>query len=190
MTTFPSTRYVAVLAAVGLLSGCAGTGPLLPSRTTLGSLKTSVSHLEYENDQLRSQVAKLESEKRDVEDRLVQEEWANGDLSKRLDDARQVLSQRGLDDSLLSGGSRADSGGADSARTLPAGQSNRKRRKAPFAQIPGRIENAPSSEPVDDSFVNPKQPIGDGLGPQGSLDSERWLPIAQGTSDSTKNQRR
>ena len=53
----------------------------------MGQLKTSLSHLEYENAQLKRDVAKLQQENRAMEDRLVQEEQDNGDLTARLDDA-------------------------------------------------------------------------------------------------------
>ena len=93
-----------------------------------------------------------------MEDRLVQEEIDNGDLTARLDDARNLLRDRGL-----ATGDRARSprdGLGDSPdegsglRTLPAGQPARRRRKPPVARIPGQIDvpsdqdDAASSEPV------------------------------------------
>ena len=63
-----------LLAATSLLAGCAQPGPILSRFTTIGTLKTSLSHLEFENQQLRSKVATLESENREIENRLVQEE--------------------------------------------------------------------------------------------------------------------
>ena len=69
-------------------SGCAQSGnSFLARRTTVGSLKTGLSHLEFENNQLKSKVAELKSINRDAEDRLVQEESANGELKARLDNA-------------------------------------------------------------------------------------------------------
>src|SRR5690348_418427 len=78
-----------------LLAGCAQTGTTFPRRTSMGTLKTSLSHLEYENQQLRREVAQLKTDTRDIEDRLVQEEAHNGELKATLDDARHLLSQRG-----------------------------------------------------------------------------------------------
>lgn len=63
----------------------------------MGQLKTSLSHLEYENQQLKKSTAKLERENRSMEDRLVQEQLATGDLTARLDDARNLLRERGID---------------------------------------------------------------------------------------------
>ena len=62
---------------------------------TVGQLKTSLSHLEYENAPVEATVAKLEQENRSMEDRLVQEQIDNGDLTARLDDARNLLRDRG-----------------------------------------------------------------------------------------------
>ena len=63
----------------------------------MGQLKTSLSHLEYENEQLKKTTAKLQRENRSMEDRLVQEQMENGDLTARLDDARNLLRDRGID---------------------------------------------------------------------------------------------
>src|SRR4051794_28361793 len=90
-------RLLTATAALALatVGGCAQPGPLLSQRTTVGSLKASLSHLEYENRQLRGEVAALKDENREIENRLVQEEAHNGDISARLDDARTLLGNRG-----------------------------------------------------------------------------------------------
>src|ERR1700722_6815097 len=95
MLTALNPRTFVLLAATSLVVGCAQPGPLFSRYTTIGTLKTGLSHLEFENQQLRSKVATLESENRDVENRLVQEEAANGELHARLDDARDVITQAG-----------------------------------------------------------------------------------------------
>ena len=51
-------------------------------------MKTTISHLQFENEQLKTEVAKLKEESRSFEDRLVQEQVHNGDLAARLDDWR------------------------------------------------------------------------------------------------------
>jgi hypothetical protein len=174
-------KIALVLGAAGLASGCAQTGTTFPRRTSMGTLKTSLSHLEFENEQLHKEVAKLRTNNREIEDRLVQEESDNGDLKARLDDARHLLSQKGYD---VGTESARQGDPADAPTTLPAGQSSRKRRKAPFTQIPGRIEMVPPSDPADDdAFAPPKPAPKDAFGPQGRhADTEVWLPIAQGTS--------
>ena len=181
-----SPRALRLMAATSLLVlvGCTQPGPLLSRRTTLGTLKTSLSHVEFENEQLRSKVAKLESENRAIEDRLVQEEAINGDLTARLDDARNLLGHSEMD---WGGSSRSARRGGSTAevspsQTLPAGRSNRTPRKPPFAQIPGRIEAAPPAEGED--FNRPGTLRSDPFGPQSWRDDDaQWLPIAQGTNE-------
>lgn len=181
MMSGPPNRIALLLAATSLLGGCAETGSVFSRRTTMGSLKTSVSHLEYENEQLRAKNAKLEAETREIENRLVQEESANGELTARLNDAKYELSRRGLDfgDERTSAPSR-DESSSEVPSTRPAGQSTRKRRKAPFAQIPARIEEEPAEEEPGTSL---KLKPSDDLGPQSLLDDpDRWLPVARGTT--------
>jgi len=178
-------RYL-VLAATALWAGCAQPGPILSRRTTVGALKTSLSHIEFENQQLRSRVANLESENRDIENRLVEEEQVNGDLSARLDNARNLLSDRGYDWGDPRGSGSPDrlprSGEDSSTRALPAGRSNRTPRKPPFARIPGRGSSAPA-EDQDDEFSYPMIPSAESFGPQSwRQDDAQWLPIARGTT--------
>jgi hypothetical protein len=187
-----SPRALHYVAATCLLVvvGCAQPGPLLSRRTTLGTLKTGLSHVEFENEQLRSKVAKLESENREIEDRLVQEEAINGDLTARLDDARNLLGHSELDwgDSTRSTRRKGPSGDESTSRTLPAGRSNRSPRKPPFAQIPGRIDVAPPAENEESS--RPGMLRTDPLGPQSWRDDDaQWLPIAQGTNGPTSKVR-
>lgn len=184
-------KLVALVAVTGLLTGCAQTGPAitLPRRTSMGTLKASLSHLEFENQQLRKEMAQLKTDNRDIENRLVLEETDNGDLRARLDDARHQLSQRGIDfDTKTSSTSNRDlDTDPDAKITIPAGQSSRKRRKPPFTQIPGGLKPIPRIDPEDeDHVIDPKPFQGeDVFGPQGSLgEPEHWLPIAHGTTAS------
>lgn len=185
MRNGPVLRIALLFAASGLVVGCAESGATLGRRTSVGSLKTGLSHVEFENEQLRKEVAELKTQTRDMEDRLVQEESDNGDLRARLDDARHLLSQKGYD--VGTEGARAMNGSDDGRgpTTRPAGQSSRTKRKMPFTQIPGRIDMVPPSEPADDPlFDDPKPGTRDEFGPQSqrSPDVGNWLPIAQGTS--------
>ncbi len=162
------------------------TGPIASHRTSVGSLKASVSHLEFENDQLRRKVAQIESDNREIEQRLTQEETENGDLIARLNDARNLLKTKGYD---VADGDRPaarprDEWPSEPATTLPAGRSNRKPRKPPFARIPGRIDAVPADEAPDPIGGEPLEPPSahprDDLGPQSRLDDpDRWLPVAQ-----------
>jgi hypothetical protein len=178
MTRGRTTRLVFALALAGVpwVGGCAGQSSLLSSRTNVGGLRTSVAHLQHENEQLRRQVADLKSETRNLEDQLVQEEARNGDLTARLDDARHALRSHGTDDATSS----LEAGPADPPqRTLPAGRSTKKRRKAPFAQIPGRVEEPPPADDMQGARV--KDLRSDATGPQTWRGGSRgWLPVAHG----------
>jgi outer membrane murein-binding lipoprotein Lpp len=188
MSPARTASLVAGLLASATLAGCSQSGSFLSQRTSVGSLKTSVAHLEFENQQLRREVATLKDENRDIENRLVQEESANGDLTARLDDARTLLGRRGLDGGAESSDSLLDPAGGAAHKTLPAGQSNRKRRKTPFAQIPGRIDVLPPTDTDAPSgstpgWGKPTGPSGDDLGPTSQNDrSPLWLPVARGSS--------
>jgi hypothetical protein len=181
MMTLGRTPWLAFVLAA-LSPGCAGTGSssLLSPPATVSSLKTNLSHMEYENRQLKSQLSRLDADNREIENELVQEKSANGELSARLDDARTLLSQRGLN---------GDNGldlGTGAGKMLPAGQSNKKRRKPPFAQIPGRIDPVPADEDGDQTSSDPKSR--DGLGAQsrnggGGGGTLQWFPVADGSND-------
>ena len=184
MLTGLSPRTLGLLATTSLLLGCSQTGPIGSRYTTIGTLKTSLSHLEFENQQLRSKVTSLESENRDIENRLVQEEAVNGDLSARLNDARNVMADHGYDWGSSSGGTSREGAGS---RALPANRSNRTPRKPPFARIPGRVDSPPAAESSDDEFSRPSLPSTDAFGPQSLRDDGQWLPIARGaTTPGTK----
>ncbi len=141
---------VGVAASWLILAGCSGGGgSFLTGGTTVGQLKTSLSRVEYENSELEKQVAQLQRENRAMEDRLVQEQLESGELTARLDDARNLLRDRGVDlDTRVSsrkGEQAAEGDGGDADfRTVPAGQSSRRRRKAPFVRIPGPRDSGTS----------------------------------------------
>ena len=186
----PNGRLFLPWLAPGLLAaiaGCAGTGgPLLSQRTTVGSLKAGMSRFDFENQQLKKQVAELRTQNRQVEDQLVQEESANGDLQRRLDDARNLLAQNSP------GGAEGEPNGLGSgARALPAAQSSRRRRKAPFAQIPGRIDaDDPSDDILAPGWNAPARNSGRDLGPQSRLgDPTQWLPVASGVTEPSPTRR-
>ncbi|MDR3632708.1 MAG: cell division protein ZapB [Isosphaeraceae bacterium] len=176
MTTGRRTCSILVVAVASIpcLGGCAGQSSFLNSGTATGSLRTSVSHLQYENEQLKRQVADLKSETRNLEDQIVQEEARNGDLTARLDDARHALRGNGADASASS----LDPEPVDPPqRTLPAGRSTKKKRKPPFAQIPGRVDEPPPSD-VEGAPV--KDLRGDASSPQTWRgDGSGWLPVAR-----------
>jgi hypothetical protein len=165
-----------------------------------GQLKTSLSHLEYENQQLKRSVAKLDQENRSIEDRLVQEQLDNGDLAARLDDARNLLRERGLEPDVRVGARRGSDGISDAETADPrAGEispasSGRRRRKTPFAQISGPTDKGSQEQDSDsrEPASRETKPAKSGRRFDDTLDhhsyhrsSSRWLPVADGTDTST-----
>jgi hypothetical protein len=114
-------------------------------------LKVSLSHVQFENEQLKTEVAKLKEESLSLEDRLVQEQIHNGDLTARLDDARNILRDRGLDTETRIGSRAPGKKSLDpddaiaQPRTLPAGRTTKKPRKPPAASIPGDLDDLPTA---------------------------------------------
>jgi hypothetical protein len=190
-----------VCAVSSASAGCSGQSNFLTGGPTVGQLKTSLSHLEYENEQLKRKTAKLEQENRSIEDRLVQEQIDNGDLTARLDDARNLLRDRGVEPDVKLGSRRRGEGDDRSAedggraRTLPTGRATRERRKPPFAQISDKVEVVP---PIQDGVDrapasrNRRKTRIDGTG-RGADDVSdhhsfnagplRWLPVADASGD-------
>lgn len=163
-------------------AGCSGKGTYITGGPTTGQLKTSLSRLEYENDQLKTQVARLKQENRSFEDRLVQEQIHSGDLAARLDDARNVIRDRGYD---------FDDIGADAPlarpRTLPAGQTT-PRRKPPTARIPAPNYDDDEIPPLildgdrstsRSTRQKPRSRDGDSVSLRVD-DDFRWIPVANG----------
>jgi hypothetical protein len=187
-------------ACLTVAGGCAGGSNFLTGGPTTGQLKTSLSHLEYENQQLKRSVAKLDQENRSMEDRLVQEQIDNGDLAARLDDARNLLRDRGLDTDVRVGARRGREGmgtsdpegvdphAGDSSSSPPG----RRRRKTPFAVISGPSDKVPQNDAGDEREIPRRntKPRNSGGRSDDTLDHHssyrgpsRWLPVADGTDD-------
>jgi outer membrane murein-binding lipoprotein Lpp len=186
MTTVRGGKLAIILACSSLLAGCADMDPMLARRTTVGSLKASVSQLEYDKDQLSKEVRELKAENRRVTNRLTQEEAANGELSARLDDARVLLRGQGYDTDGLASPTRP-AGSVDEPSTAPSQRNPRRGHKPPFAQIPGRIDPAPSSDADEqdtDPFAAPTTGGQRDFGPQSRLeDPSRWHRVARMNGD-------
>ncbi len=160
-----------IVSLAGLAAGCEGGGPLTSRQTMVGSLKTSVSQLEYQNDDLQRQVATLKAENRRFEDRLVQERAENETLSARLGESPADIRT----------GSRSRSGSDDSLDDPPPSRArqSRSRRAPPAVAIPGRIEPA-RTQPDDDDMSSVLPPARNRVASRRSID-DRWLPVARGT---------
>ncbi len=175
-------------------AGCADRESFLRTGPSTSQLKVSLSHVQFENEQLRTEVARLKEESRSMEDRLVQEQIHNGDLAARLDDARNVLRDRGLDSGTRLGaraGGKALPDPDDAStrpRTLPAGRTTRKPRKPPAASIPGELDLPTAAEDTETqtgtiSLLSPTPPSRRAVFPDDSSgfsadDDLRWQPVA------------
>jgi hypothetical protein len=183
-------------------AGCSGRSTILTGGPTVGQLKTSLSHLEYENEQLKKTTAKLQRENRSLEDRLVQEQMENGDVTARLDDARNLLRERGMDDDLRLGSHRSGEGGGASSseregteRSSFPDSPRSRRRRTPFAQISAGDD---SVAPIDvggpdESEPRERRKAGTGRAGRASEDDlgrhsyhrapQSWLPVADNSLD-------
>jgi hypothetical protein len=198
-------RMVPACACSGLflLAGCSGGNSFLTGGPTVGQLKTALSHVEYENEQLKQRLAKLERENRSMEDRLVQEQIDNGELAARLDDARNLVKDRGRNPDVRGGAHlgaeelrrRARREDDDGTGPMTERTSTRRRRKPPVARIPGHVDVLPPVGDEDDSASRPGDAAraGDDRFDLPLDDLERqsfrggqsgWLPLAAGSDDS------
>ena len=91
---FP-TLATCLIAASALPIGCAQSGPLASRQTTMGSLKASVSQLEFDNEGLKKQIADLKTDNRRLANEVDQEQEANGEVTAQLDDARALIRKQG-----------------------------------------------------------------------------------------------
>jgi hypothetical protein len=196
--------FALVSATLSVATGCSGQSQFLTGGPTVGQMKTSLSHLEFENVELKRSVAKLQQENRSIENRLVQEQIDNGDLTARLDDARNLMRDRGIESDVRLGSRRPGDGAGSSredddpsGRTVPASRAERQRRKPPFAQISGQVDAMPSADEDDGSKRNSRAKRNSktdrsGQGFDDVLDHHsyqtgplRWNPVARADDDST-----
>ncbi len=184
---------LAALILAMALGGCAQSGGgrrpglgLSGGRPMVGTLRTSLSRLEAENDQLRRDLADGESDRRRLANRVDQLSTRNEELAARLNDARGMLGQRDDD---LDGPSTASA--APRRPTTPAARPSR---KAPFTQIPNRIDveppPSPDDDPLEQGLFAPPSRSRNRLDPDAQSQAPRrsrlpWLPVARGSSSST-----
>ncbi|WP_165250005.1 cell division protein ZapB [Paludisphaera soli] len=189
-------RMALLLVASGL-AGCSGRGTYITGGPSTGQLKSSLSHLEFENDQLKTQVARLKEENRQFEDKLVQERLHSDVLVTKLDNARNLLRDQGYD----SGSDPDLDAPLSRSRTLPAGRTTPPKRKSPAAQI-SRASDLDEIPPIriDDGSRPRSSTRPAGSRPASSRTSEdetlglntedlRWVPIARG-EDATASPKR
>lgn len=183
---FPILAALLLAGWLPTLAGCKSAGPITSRRNTMGMLKSSVSQLEASNQDLKRQVATLRSESSRFETELAQERQANGELTARLDDAKQVIRRHGGDVTALNTAparaSTTTTGDSDEipapARPSPARRSSRTPRKPPAAALP-------TPGPAASATITPGRGSSSfdvDPGPQTNRDDPddgRWLPIAR-----------
>ena len=165
---------------LGVLAGCANSGPIARRGGMLGALKTSVAQLESEKAGLSRQLADQRAENRRVESMLAETESQNGDLAARLDDARAVMSRQGIGDD-RSVSSRQDTEDDLSAprRSTPA-RVQPKGRRSPFAELPRERRLLDEADDAD-SLRDPRND-------QSRLDDRSpWLPVARGERSAVRS---
>ncbi|WP_435009747.1 hypothetical protein P12x_000994 [Tundrisphaera lichenicola] len=168
------SRLLGLLTALATCApiGCAQSGPLASRNSMLGSLKTSVSQLEFDNEKLRTEVAELKADNARLDTQLAQERDANGEITARLDDAKDLLRRSGGDVQALATPSKS----FQDDDIPPPVRRTRGGRKPPSASIP-RSQSEPFEDQGFDSGSS-NRPID--LGPAASEGDDRWLPVARG----------
>lgn len=177
-------RHLALLAGLAALApiGCAQSGPLASRYTMVGSLKASVSQLEVENQKLRKDVGELRAENTRLDTQVVQERDANGELTARLDDAKELIRRQGGDVQALGIPSRTfEDDGIPPPASRPPVRRSKSGRTPPSVTIP-------RPDPVDPfgtseegrGFDSSSNLRGRDLSPLDREDDGRWLPVARG----------
>jgi hypothetical protein len=162
-------RIGLALAAIAPI-GCAGQDPFTSRQTTMGTLKASVSQLEFENEKLRREVGELKADNSRLDNQLVQEREANGEIAARLDDAKDLLRQ--------GGNAQASSNFEDDVPppvTTPKPRRIKNNRPPPAVSIP----TPGSGTNPDDLSLVPDSRTPRDLGADSGPD-DRWLPVARG----------
>ena len=172
-------RTLALCLAVALAGGCAGPNPFTSRQTTMGSLKASVSQLEFENEKLRAEVGELKADNSRLDNQLVQEREANGEITARLDDAKDLIRRQGGNTQALAGPWKDAEEEVPPPATPPKARRTRGSRTPP----PASIRPPETSSTGDDlSLQTPRQALRD-LGPD-DRDDGQWLPVARGLPSS------
>ena len=177
MATGRPRTFALGLAALCLAPvGCAGPGPIASRQTMVGSLKASVSQLEFQNEKLKKEVGELKADNSRIDNLLVQEREANGEVTARLDDAKDLIRRGGNAQAMGTSASPLDDDNIPPPVTVPRARRTRSSRSSPTVTIP-----APSSNRDDDlSYDPPPRRRARDLGPDDREQDDRWLPVARG----------
>ena len=175
-------RLLGLLTALAALAplGCAQSGPLGTRHTRVGTLKASVSQLEFDNEKLRREVGELKADNSRLDTLLTQEQDANGEITARLDDAKDLLRRQGGDVQALGIPPRTfEDDGIPPPASNPPVRRSKGGRKPPAAQI-RRVEPSPFDPPEGRGFDSTSTDQDRDLGPIDRGGDDRWLPVARG----------
>jgi hypothetical protein len=152
----------------------------------VGSLKASVSQLEFENEKLKKEVAELKSENNRLDTQLSQEKDFNDGITARLDDAKDLIRRQGGNAQALGTTSRSSyEDDVPPPIPTPPSMSRRTTRNPPTAQIPSPTDPTP--------FGTPNDGLGSRTIPRTSRDlgydddfEDNWLPVARGMGNAVR----
>ncbi len=170
-------RTLAVCLVVLAPLGCAGQNPFTSRQTTMGSLKASVSQLEFENEKLRKEVGELKADNSRLDNQLVQEREANGEIAARLDDAKDLLRRQGVNAQAMGGSSNTFEDDVPPPVATPKPRRIKNNRPPPAVRIPSPGSGSTNDE--DLSLQIPSRTPRD-IGPTDRGDDDNWLPVARG----------
>ena len=142
----------------------------------VGSLKASVSQLEFENENLKKEVGELKADNTRIDNQLVQEREANGEIAARLDDAKDLIRRQGGNVQAM--GNTSSKNFEDDPIPPPVSTPKSRRvnkRQSPTVRIPAPEFAPSSSNPDDDLSYDPPSHR-----PIDRQDDDRWLPVARG----------
>ena len=180
-------RHLCILPWLALAfasAGCSQSSPFLSGQTMTGRLKASVSQLEFENEKLKKELGEIKAENDKLDTELAREREVNGEITARLDDAKDMIRKQGGSFPTLGSRSRNVSddeipppdSGVPRARTT-------KGRKPPSASIPAPTEGSTDSEGFGssgDGFSDRRRSSKAARDLGDDNDDDRWLPIARG----------
>jgi hypothetical protein len=171
--------------AASTTAGCTQPNPFTSRQTMVGSLKASVSQLEFENEKLRREVGELKAENTRLDSDLAREQNLNGEITARLDDVNDQLRRQGGNAQAVVGPSRNyEDDEVPPPVSTPRSRPMKGGRKPPAAQIgqPQQMQTDPNpfgSSPDGLGYRITPRPSRD-LGEDDNNPDDAWLPVARG----------
>jgi hypothetical protein len=184
-------RQFAPWLLLGLVStGCSQPGVFTSRQTMVGSLKASVSQLEFENEKLKKDLGELKAENSRLDSQLAQEQAANGEITARLDDAKDLIRREGGNPQALGVGSSSRRTDPDDEIpppvVTPKSRSTRRGRTPPAAQIPSPVDPTPFGTSNDGLGSRNTPRSARDFGTEDGDLADNWLPVARGAGSTVR----